>query len=288
VPIGSQGVNPLQAPTVSDPSRLGAGQGQDAQTTPTPSVAPITATQVLMTVLSPNGTPIDVQADRVVSWRGEIPVTGEYTIELRPIAGLAGASFPYKLSVTQIAAPPPGRSSTDPYGTPPVIVPVPRGENANPVFDPDNSQPESSNNTMPSPVPIEIPSTRPSRQTIPQSGTDENVPTRRRSATFRRNRIEPESQRPRRQFSNADTPSPRRRRQRPENTETPTNPAPAVTPAEDNIETNASPQPEPALAPPTSDNQAPQPNTTDGGNSNPPSTEPNPAPSPATNNLTDP
>ena len=41
------------------------------------------ATQVLMTILSPTGTPIDNHADRVVSWRGQVPASGDYTIELR-------------------------------------------------------------------------------------------------------------------------------------------------------------------------------------------------------------
>lgn len=285
VPIGTQS---------TDPNKIDSSQVKDAQATPAPSVTAITTTQVLMTVLSPTGTPIDAQADRVVSWRGEIPVTGEYTIELRPIAGLAGTSFPYKLSVTQVAAPVPQRSSSDPYGTTPVTTPVPRGENATPLGA-ENSQSDPNQNNLPSPVvPVEIPTTRPSRAIIPQTGGEENVPERRRNSTPRRNRIEEESPpsrtpaRTRRQSSNEETPRPRRQRQRPENTETPTQPSPDLAPEGNSIDNNVTPQPEPALTPPTSDNQAPQPNTTDGGNSAPPTNETTPSSSPATSNLTDP
>jgi hypothetical protein len=269
VPIGTPTVDPLKSPS-PDPTKLKTDRPKGSASptpAPSPSITPITATQVLMTVLSPSGTPIDAQADRVVSWRGEIPSTGEYTIEIRPIAGLSGTSFPYKLSVTQVTARTSPPSMGDPYGTtPPVVVPVPGDErNALPgggsyQTSPDNTLP----NITPSPVPISIPTTRPS--VAPRNS---ELP---KARPPRRNRIEEEPvqpTRPNRQSNNDDTPPPSRKRNRPATAEKPTKPAPTVTPEADRPEQNVNPQSEPAQTPPTSDNQAPQPNTTDGGNSTP-------------------
>ncbi len=263
---------------------------------PSPSVKPSTATQVLMTVLSPTGTPIDAGADRVVGWRGEIPVTGDYTIELRPIAGLTGPAFPYKLSVTQLAAPiaPNSNNSGTSYGTtPPVVVPVPnRGDTPNPL--PSDYLPKSPgiNNPeiSPSPVPIQIPTVRPTIEPLPE-------PERPKSRTPRRNRIEEEQQaapktreRRRSQSDDREAPPPRRRSQRPSNPEPSTQPTPSTQPESEGTINNGKPKSEPSMTPSTSDNQAPQPNTTDGGNSSTPTKEPKSSPSPSVpvpNNSTD-
>ncbi len=289
VPIGTQSIDPLKSSPAPDATKLNPDRTKAIKSptaAPSPSIAPITATQVLMTVLSPAGTPIDAQADRVVSWRGEIPSTGEYTIEIRPIAGLAGNAFPYKLSVTQIAAATSPPAIGDPYGTtPPVVAPVPGdGRNALPgggsyQTKPDNTLP----NVTPSPIPILIPTTRPS--------VAPNEPEQPKTRAPKRNRIEEEPQQPtrtRRQSSNDDTPPPSRRRKRSTTSDTPTKPAPAVSPEPDRPDTNANPQSEPAQTPPTSDNQAPQPNTTDGGNSTPPTKEPKSSPSPTSGSTIDP
>jgi hypothetical protein len=238
-----------------------------------------------MTVLSPTGTPIDAGADRVVGWRGEIPVTGDYTIELRPIAGLTGPAFPYKLSVTQLAAPiaPNSNNNSTPYGTaPPVVVPVPnRGDTPNPL--PSDYLPKSpgSNNPgiSPSPVPIQIPTVRPTVEPLPE-------PERPRSRTPRRNRIEEEPQaapkttkeRRRSPSDDREAPPPRRRSQRPSTPEPSLQPTPSTPPESDGTVINGKPKSEPSMTPSTSDNQAPQPNTTDGGNSSTPTKEPKPSP----------
>ncbi len=103
---------------------LGDGGGKTAAPVSKPgtissSPRPLGSNQVLMTILSPAGMPIDAKADRVVSWRGQIPFSGDYTIELRPIKGLTGNAFPYKLAVTQVTATAPiptpsGSSQIDP------------------------------------------------------------------------------------------------------------------------------------------------------------------------------
>jgi serine/threonine protein kinase len=185
-----------------------------------------TSQQVLMTILSPTGTAIDSQADRVVGWRGQIPADGEYTIELRPIKGLTGNAFPYKLSVTQVAvsaspspastttpAPgttPPTGATPSPGATTPSGIPTP-GENGTN----DNSTQPSTDPSIgaPAPIPIVVPTTSPTP----------SEPTR----TRRRRRPQPEASpaaKERKVESNNDeTPTPRRRRRRVETSEeTPT------------------------------------------------------------------
>jgi serine/threonine protein kinase len=239
-----------------------------------------TAQQVLMTILSPTGTAIDAQADRVVGWRGQIPADGEYTIELRPIKGLTGNAFPYKLSVTQVAvtpspspnsttaptpdgSPSPSPAATPTTGsTPPSGIPTPGGNGTN-----DNSTQPSNDSSIvaPAPVPIVVPTTTPTpseptrtrRRRRPQpeaspavterkveSNNDEN-PTPRR----RRRRVETsdETSTPRRnrvESNNDETPTPRRRRRRVEsnNDETPT---PSRSRQTDTESTKPSPTPQP-------------------------------------------
>jgi serine/threonine protein kinase len=293
---GASGKSPTSAPvTVPGVTKLDPVRPNSITPNPSPSsrIKPsTTATQVLMTVLSPTGTPIEAGADRVVGWRGEIPVTGDYTIELRPIAGLTGAAFPYKLSVTQLAAPiaPSSPNSGTSYGTtPPVIVPAPnRGDTPDRL--PSEYAPKSPDNNSPeiSPVPIQIPTVRPTVEPLPE-------PDRPKSRTPRRNRIEeepqpaPKSKERRRSPSDDREAPPPRRSQRPSNPEPATKPTPLTPPPEsDSNIINGRPKPEPSMTPSTSDNQAPQPNTTDGGNSSTPTKEPKPSPAvPVPNNSTD-
>jgi serine/threonine protein kinase len=206
-----------------------------------------TAQQVLMTILSPTGTAIDAQADRVVGWRGQVPTDGEYTIELRPIKGLTGNAFPYKLSITQVAvsASPSPTSTTAPTpdaspatgaspspaatpttgSTPPLGSPTP-GENGT-----NGNSPQPSNDSSivaPAPIPIVTPTA---------------IPTERPTRTRRRRRPQPEASpaaKERQVETSDETPTPRRRRRRVEtnNEETPT-------PRRDRVESNNDETPTP-------------------------------------------
>ena len=276
VPIGTKTGDPLQTATPSPT----AGKNQIKPSTapsiiPVPSTTPLAPTQVLMTILSPAGTPIDERADRVTRWSGEINIPGDYIIELRPIAGLKGTSFPYKVSVTQTTAPAsPPPTETDPSSTiPPVVVPIPLpgGDNGNtPPTTPLPNPPQ--NKVDPVPVPIEVPSTRPEPAPEP------------RPRKPKRTRITPEPEgstptpertSPRRE---QETPPPRRKRKPKVD---PDAPKPAPSPEPEAESPSVKPQTEPAMTPPASDNQAPQPSTSDGSNSAPaktpkPSSTPNP------------
>ncbi len=289
VPISSSSSDPTKSPlpttgTQSSPSPStisplpaipGAIPTQSPKSTkisPAASIAPITPTQVLMSVLSPTGTPLDAQADRVVAWRGQIDTAGDYTIELRPIAGLSGKAYPYKLSVTQLVAlpsPSPSPDSITPStgATPPLGIPVPSGSNG---ITPSSSTPsptsgDSSPSVAPTIVPIETPKVSPSSS----SNTESERPVRRRKRV-RRTEAEPSPQvRQRRQVdsnseetptprrrrrvvdsTNEETPTPRRRRRnRVANTETPSTATPTTTPKSDSTESTSSPKPEPIEVP---------------------------------------
>ncbi len=191
---------------------------------PAPSTSQTGTTQVLMSILSPSGAPVDPQADRVVGWRGQITTAGEQTIELRPIKGLSGATFPYKLSVTQIAIAPPASpfpGATPPAGitspstgtiVPPVSIPAPSGGSGvepTPIV-PNQNLPSINPNLIPNPAPTDLPTTLPGSPPI-----ESERPARKR----RRARVDAETSTPRRrnnrvESNNEETPAPRRRKRR--------------------------------------------------------------------------
>jgi serine/threonine protein kinase len=245
------------------------------------SLPTTSTTQVLMTILSPSGAAIDTQADRVVGWRGQIPTSGDYTIELRPITGLTGTTFPYKLSVTQLAVTPstsPAATTTPDPGvtTQPSVAPIPLDGYGNPTTptatpSPSPSQPSSDStpSTSPSPaqtvVPTPIQSTQPTRRrrrnrtqtaTSPQvkervrvESSEETTPTTRR----RRTRVESSEEttpttrrrRTRVESSEETTPTTRRRRTRVESVKP--KPSPSTDRNTEKQESNTAPTPEPSV-----------------------------------------
>ncbi|WP_309734037.1 protein kinase domain-containing protein [Chamaesiphon sp. OTE_75_metabat_556] len=304
----SQTADPSKPLSATDPAR--SAPNPIAPIDPSPSSKPTPATtnppvsipgssptaqQVLMTILSPTGTAIDSQADRVVGWRGQIPTDGEYTIELRPIKGLAGNAFPYKLSVTQVAVsaspspagtttPAPGTNPTtgatpSPGATPPLGIPTP-GENG--TNDDNSTQPSTDPSIgAPTAIPIVVPTTSP---------TPSAQPTRNR----RRRRLQPEASptvKERKVETSAETPTPRRRRRRVEtNAETPTPRRNRVEPNTDEtptprrrrrrVNTNNNETPTPRRSRQT-DTEQPKPSSTPkpDGESNKPTNTPQPEPS---------
>ncbi|WP_310482614.1 serine/threonine-protein kinase [Chamaesiphon sp. VAR_48_metabat_403] len=248
-----------------------------------PGVTPVAATQVLMTINAPSGKPIDDRADRVVGWRGQISEAGDYTIELRPIKGLSGTSFPYKLSVTQItvtpspvpavtATPSPGASPSpspsptatiDPTATPvPIegngIAPIPTTSPV-PIAPTNNS---NSGTVSPTPSVSPSPTTRrrrrrtqvsPSpqvreRQSVVESTAETTTPTRRR-----RNRVDSTTEttsttrRRRNRVNSTETTTPTRRSTR-QTESTQSTPKPSSSPATEDNSSEKTPQPEPSVA----------------------------------------
>jgi serine/threonine protein kinase len=266
------------------------------------------ATQVLMTILSPSGAAIDSQADRVVSWRGQIPTSGDYTIELRPITGLSGTSFPYKLSVMQLATttttPTPSATTTPdptatttptPSSTEPSGVPIPIDGYINtptpsttpsptPASEGSSTSPSVTPSVSPTPTPSE--SSRPTRkrrrnrtrtQPSPSTTERETVRSTEETPTSRRRRARVES-------TEETTPTPRRRRRRVESTEetTPTprrrrarqtdseqsKPSPANNSNSEEQKSTPTPEPSVGIPVPPAKSSTPRTNGSDGDKTN--------------------
>jgi serine/threonine protein kinase len=271
-PIESISPSPTQSPSQSKNSK------SSNPPISVPTTSPLAATQVLMSVMSPTGTPVDSQADRVVGWRGQIPTTGEYTIELRPIKGLSGGTFPYKLSVTQVAvtpSPSPSAEITPSTGaTPPLGIPVPIGGNGLDPIPSKSIVPSPSNDSVPggtaAPIPIVVPTTptpteseRPTRNRRRSRVETQPSPTVRERDRDSNEESTPRRRRTRVEPSEEPTPTPRRRRTRVEPSEEPT-----PTPRRRNRENDADARP----------TQSPSPSP-DSGTSTPPSSSPTPEPS---------
>jgi serine/threonine protein kinase len=256
VPLTAQNIDPSKPISSIDPiaptTSTSPTQSKDRQSkkSPTP-VATTIAAQVLMTILSPTGSPIDDKSDRVVGWRGQLTTSGDYTIELRPIKGLPGV-FPYKLSVTQLSVTPgsaPLNTSPNPAGsTAPLGVPIPIGGTGLKAIpaNPANPIPNNPNNDLPIftpiPIPNQVPNVDPSVAPIeperPVLKRRRKPVTEQPSPQVRRERVNstedetPRTRRRRKITSNdEETPSPsRKRRNRPSNSETQPQPIPVAKP----------------------------------------------------------
>lgn len=62
---------------------------------------------ILLSVLGPNGQPVDAQAQRVLGWRGELPASGQYVIQLSPVQGLAQSNYALTVGLAAPTAPEP-------------------------------------------------------------------------------------------------------------------------------------------------------------------------------------
>ncbi len=81
---------------------------------------------VLLTVLGPDDEAFDDDANRVLRWRGELPVDGQYTVQLRAVEGLSGSNYKLTLELGDAPElPDPADESPDepPVETPPADDP---------------------------------------------------------------------------------------------------------------------------------------------------------------------
>jgi serine/threonine-protein kinase len=72
---------------------------------------------VLLSVLGPDGEPVDSRAERVRGWEGVLETEGDYQIQMRPVEGLASSD--YSLAVTLSAVPEPVEPDPDVTAPPP-------------------------------------------------------------------------------------------------------------------------------------------------------------------------
>ena len=83
---------------------------------------------VLLTVLDGQGSPLDSSAQRVLSWQGTLPNSGEYTVQLRPVQGLSQSNYQLEASLSSAPAPSPPPTLPDgesPSTPPPNATPKP-------------------------------------------------------------------------------------------------------------------------------------------------------------------
>lgn len=100
--------------------QFGAEQGQQLD-------AILDSDGVLMTLLRPDRQPLDDRAERVTAWAGTLDYTGEYAIQLSPIAGLARGDYRLELRLSA-AAPEPTPSPTESPEPSPTPTPEPTFE----------------------------------------------------------------------------------------------------------------------------------------------------------------
>ncbi len=101
-------LNPPQSIVYS--LNLQAGQQLKATLTPNPAGA-------TMNILAPNQANVDVYAKNTVNWQGNLPLSGEYRIEIVPSSGVTTSSS-YKLEVTANNPAPTPTASSSPTTSP--------------------------------------------------------------------------------------------------------------------------------------------------------------------------
>ncbi|WP_035992360.1 serine/threonine-protein kinase [Leptolyngbya sp. KIOST-1] len=81
---------------------------------------------VLLTVLNPQGQPVDRSAQRVLNWQGPLPADGEYIVQLRPVQGLEQSDYELEVSLSAVPDPQPTpEPQPEPTVEPPPVVPAP-------------------------------------------------------------------------------------------------------------------------------------------------------------------
>ena len=104
--------------------RLNASEGQVL-------LARMQGEGVLLTVLDPQGQPVERSAQRVLNWQGTLPADGEYTVQLRPVQGLEQSDYELEVSISALPEPSPSvepQPEPEPEPEPPVVDPQPEPE----------------------------------------------------------------------------------------------------------------------------------------------------------------
>lgn len=86
---------------------------------------------VLMTLFGPDNRPIDNRARRVSFWQGQLPYSGDYFIELKPVQGVDQGNFRIDVSLNRYNPPPPTYPPYPP--NPPVPPPSPPNPRINEI-----------------------------------------------------------------------------------------------------------------------------------------------------------
>jgi serine/threonine protein kinase len=134
---------------------------------------------VLLTVLSPNQQPIDINPQQVTFYEGTLPVTGRYIIELTLVSGVAESNYNLNVALEKPVKPTPKQTLIPiPTETPipiPTEIPIPL-----PTETPTPLPTET-----PTPIPTETPTPIPTETPIPiPTETPTPLPTSGETQTF--------------------------------------------------------------------------------------------------------
>ncbi|WP_309730272.1 serine/threonine-protein kinase [Chamaesiphon sp. OTE_75_metabat_556] len=112
-PIVKEGLLSSAQPTVFS-LNLPVGQKLRATLASTPAGA-------TMNILAPNQANVDVYAKNTLNWEGNLPLAGEYRIEIVPLAGAASSNYKLEVAVSASATAPAPTNQTAPIP----VVPAP-------------------------------------------------------------------------------------------------------------------------------------------------------------------
>ena len=96
---------------------------------------------ILMTIIGPDGVPIDRNARRVSYWQGSLPFNGDYLVQLSPVQGVNNGRYDLNITLSSAARPPdPTPTVTPPPPEPrineiPVRLDFPPGDSSQPFSD---------------------------------------------------------------------------------------------------------------------------------------------------------
>jgi serine/threonine protein kinase len=114
-PIVKEGLLNLAQPTVFS-LNLPVGHKLRATLASTPAGA-------TMNILAPNQANVDVYAKNTLNWEGNLPLAGEYRIEIVPLPGAASSNYKLEIAISAsapVTTPAPGTASTPTTPTAPI------------------------------------------------------------------------------------------------------------------------------------------------------------------------
>jgi serine/threonine protein kinase len=78
-----------------------------------------------MNILAPNQANVDVYAKNTLNWEGNLPLAGEYRVEIVPLPGAASSNYKLEVAISAsvpVTAPAPGSAVTPPTSTAPAPI----------------------------------------------------------------------------------------------------------------------------------------------------------------------
>jgi serine/threonine protein kinase len=122
----------------------------------------LTSEGILMTVLGPDQNPLENKAKRVLGWKGTLPYTGDYTIQLSPIKGLTQSDYKLDVTLANVVPPSPTPSAT------PTTTPTPTPTLTPTATPTPTTSPSANLEVQPIYFPTDEPAVRVSGRTSPQ------------------------------------------------------------------------------------------------------------------------